>query len=312
MNKRRLLVLLLALMMVVTFAACGSSTDGDDNGDNGDATETDVVADAANAYLANKPDDNYKIGQADFVDLVKAGEDMVILDIRQADVYAEGHIMGAVNLPWGTAISDALSTIPSDKTVYVYCYTGQTAGQTVALLNVAGFDAKSVNLGWNLGISLVEGVEDVIETTENTLDGSTTIDADIQAALDAYYAGLADVADTMYKNYKISEDNAKALLDAEDDTVMFLSIRAADAYAAGHIATAVNIPWAAGMEQSFESTLDMNKTIIVYCYTGQTAAQTTAILRLLGYDAVSLNGGMGMDSNAPYGWSNKGYEVVTD
>lgn len=311
MKKRNLLVLLLALMMVVTFAACGSSSAGDDNGDAGDVPETNVVADAANAYLANKPDDNYKIGQEDFVNLVKAGEDMVILDIRQADVYGEGHIMGAVNLPWGTAISDALSTIPSDKTVYVYCYSGQTAGQAVATLNIAGFDAKSVNLGWNLGISKVEGVADVTETTVNTLDGNTTIDPDIQAALDAYYAGLADVADGMYKNYKISEDNAKAYLDAEDDSVMFLSIRAADAYAEGHVPTAINIPWAAGMQESFD-TLPMDKTIIVYCYTGQTAGQTTAVLRLLGYDAVSMNGGMGTAANAPSGWANKGYPVVAE
>jgi hypothetical protein len=31
---------------------------------------------------------------------------------------------------------------------------------------------------------------------------------------------------------------------------------------------------------------------------------------MLGYDAVSLNGGMGTAANDPYGWSNKGYEVV--
>jgi hypothetical protein len=31
---------------------------------------------------------------------------------------------------------------------------------------------------------------------------------------------------------------------------------------------------------------------------------------MLGYDAVSLNGGMGTDANAPLGWANQGYEVV--
>jgi rhodanese-related sulfurtransferase len=193
----------------------------------------------------------------------------------------------------------------------VYCVTGQTAGQTVALLNIAGFDAKSVNLGWNLGISKVEGV-DAITTTEaseygqqNTLE----VNAEIKTAVTEYYQGLADVKDTMFANYKISEDNAKKLLDEEDTSVTFLSIRKAEAFAKGHIEGATNIPFGKGMEQKFD-TLPTDKTIIVYCYTGQTAGQTVAVLKLLGYDAVSLNSGMGMESTGEAGWINKGYPVV--
>ncbi len=58
-----------------------------------------------------------------------------------------------------------MSKLPDDKTIYLYCYSGQTAGQTTALLNVAGFDVKSVRYGFSLGISKVEGYEEVIETT---------------------------------------------------------------------------------------------------------------------------------------------------
>ena len=48
----------------------------------------------------------------------------------------------------------------------------------------------------------------------------------------------------------------------------------------------------------------------MYKRQGQTAGQTTAILRLLGYDAVSLNGGVGVGVNAPLGWANQGFELV--
>lgn len=41
-----------------------------------------------------------------------------------------------------------------------------------------------------------------------------------------------------------------------------------------------------------EDILPKDKRIIVVCYTGQTAGQTVGILRLLGYDACSLMGGM--------------------
>jgi len=273
-------------------------------------TETNVVEEKVMAYFANMPDHIYKIGQKDFLDMVKAGEDITILDIRSEKDYSESHVKGAFNLPWGTAISDNLSKIPNDKPVFVYCYTGQTAGQAVATLNVAGFNARSVNLGWKLGISVVEGYDEVAETDVNTLsDDVTEINGDIQVALNDYYSGLKTVADTKYKNYKISEDGLKEMVDSEDDSIYILSVRSEKDYLNGHIKGASNIPWGKGMEQQF-STLPMDKTIVVYCYTGQTAGQTVAGLRLLGYDAVSLNGGMGMEPNAPYGWSNKGFEVV--
>src|SRR6056297_2577605 len=328
---KRFLVILTVLALVFSLAACGPSEDPveepeeseepaeeseepaeepeEEEAEEPAETDESVVADAVNAYFAEMPEDIYKIGQADFIEKVADGEDMFVLDIRQADAYAEGHIFGAYNAPWGPAIAENLDKLPTDKTVYVYCYSGQTAGQTVATLNMAGIDAKSVNLGFNFGISKVEGYEEYIETFEYEFgEAVTEIDPSVQAALTDYYEGLADVSDTMYKNYKISEMNLAELRDAGDDSIYILSIRQQDAYDAGHIAGADLIPWGAGMEQEFD-TLPMDKTIVVYCYSGQTAGQTVAGLRLLGYDAISLNGGMGVGANAPLGWSNKGYPV---
>jgi rhodanese-related sulfurtransferase len=97
-------------------------------------------------------------------------------------------------------------------------------------------------------------------------------------------------------------------IDSDAD-MMVVSIRQPGAFAEGHIEGAVNIPWGAGMEQYFGQ-LPQDQKLVVYCYTGQTAGQAVAGLRMLGYDAVSLNGGMGTDANAPLGWANQGYEVV--
>lgn len=330
MKSRGLKLLSVIITLVVVlglFAGCGSSAQPTNNqttssqpadtkpADTKPAdtkpASTNAVADAANAYFANMPADSYKISEKDLIAKVKANENMLILDIRTADVYAKGHVKGAVNLPWGTAISDNLDKLPKDKPIMVYCYTGQTAGQTVALLNVAGFNAKSVNLGWDLGLSKAEGIADVTETTENKLpDGpSANVNPDIKTAIANYYKGLGEIKDARFKNYKVSEDEAKKILDAKDAGFVFLSVRAAKDYAAGHIEGALNIPFAKDMQKQF-NTLPKDKKIIVYCYTGQTAGQTTAILRLLGFDAVSMNGGMGTAGNAPAGWANKGYPVV--
>ena len=99
------------------------------------------------------------------------------------------------------------------------------------------------------------------------------------------------------------------MVDAGDDRIYILSIRKADDFNKGHIQGASNIPFGKTMISEFAN-LPKDKTIVVYCYTGQTAGQATAALRLMGYKAVSLNGGMGMASNAPMGWANKGFPVV--
>lgn len=270
-----------------------------------------AVEDAVNSYFANLPEDNGMIGEEALLEKVKAGEDLFILDIRQPDVYQEGHIKGAINLPWGPeAIADNLDRLPGDETIYVYCYTAQTANQTVALLNFAGFEAKSVRFGWNLGITGVDGYQDVVETAENEIGEATPfeIDAEVNEAIVDYYRGLEDVSDTMFKNYKISEDMLNTLIEAEHD-IAILSIRQSSAYNEGHIEGALNVPWGKGMQEYFGQ-LPTDKKLIVYCYTGQTAGQAVAGLRMLGFDAVSLNGGMGTASNKPHGWSNKGYDVV--
>ncbi len=270
-----------------------------------------TVAEKANSYFANLPADINKIGEKDFVAKVAAGEKMLVLDIRSAADYTKGHIKGAVNAPWGMAIAENLENLPTDKQVMVYCYTGQTAGQTVALLKMAGFDAKSVNLGWNLGISKVEGYDKWVETTENPIASAvkTVVNAEMKAAIEAYFKGMEVFKGGSFANYKISEDDAKKLLDMKLQSVMFLSVRSAADFAKGHIEGAINIPFGKGMEMSFTQ-LPKDKKIIVYCYTGQTAGQTVAGLRLLGYDAVSMHSGMGTAATVPAGWLNKGFPVV--
>ncbi|OIQ62581.1 putative adenylyltransferase/sulfurtransferase MoeZ [Moorella thermoacetica] len=83
--------------------------------------------------------------------LVDAGDpNIYILDIRDAKDFAAGHIPGAHNIPF-KEVGRNLDKLPRDKTIIVYCYTGQTGGQTTAALNIAGFKARSLNGGINNG-----------------------------------------------------------------------------------------------------------------------------------------------------------------
>lgn len=322
----KVIALMLALLMLVSLSACMSEepakevasmdltadkdTDGSEDVDTAEANDDiegsmdTIVGD----YFANKPDHSYMIKSDDIIGRVAAGDELVILDIRQPDVYGEGHLKGAINVPWGSAIAENLNKIPQDKEVFIYCYSGQTAGQAVMTLNAAGINARSIAYGWNFGLSKAEGITDVTETAVNEFDGTTyEVTADVQTALDTYYTGLGDVKETNWKNYKVSEANLKAMIDGEEDFYL-ISARKADDFAEAHIEGAINIPYGTGFITNLGS-VPKDKKVVVYCYSGQTAGQATAAMRLLGYDAVSLNGGMGTGTSAPNGWTNKGFTV---
>jgi rhodanese-related sulfurtransferase len=263
-----------------------------------------TVEAAALAYFADFPG-NRIIDTTAIMEKMDAGEDMLLLDIRSAEDYAKGHLKGAVNAPWGPAIAKALAWLPDDKPVYVNCYTGQTAGQAVAALNVAGIKAESIKYGWNLGISKTEGVDAYISTEAAMAPDASGVkyDADIKAAVENYFNVIPDKGSNIWPAAKVKE-----ALDAEElNTVV--SIRQAADYATAHIQGAINIPWEKGMQEKF-SMLPKDETIVVHCYSGQTAGQAVAIMRLLGYDAVSMKSGMGTPVTAPSGWMNEGFPVV--
>ena len=67
------------------------------------------------------------------------------------DRYLSGHIEGAYNYIPGEAFTTTtnLKTLPTDETIVVYCYTGQTSAYVAAFLNVLGYDAKTLKFGAN-------------------------------------------------------------------------------------------------------------------------------------------------------------------
>ncbi len=298
------------ILLAVLFVPAAVFANGDQEAASAPATEVkaapqvDTVAEAANAYFAEMPGSRI-IASADLFAKMDAGEDMLIVDIRSAADYEKGHLKGAVNAPWGPAIADALAWLPDDKPVYVNCYSGQTAGQTVAVLNVAGIQAQSIKSGWNFGISKTEGYE-AYTTTEAALTPDASgvkYDAAIKAAAEGYFKAIPDAGSNIWPASKVKE-----ALDAEDD-ITIVSIRQPDAYAGGHVESAINIPWAKGMQEKFTA-LPKDEVIVVYCYTGQTAGQTVGILRLLGYNAVSMKSGMGSAATGGTGWGEEGFPVV--
>ena len=105
-----------------------------------------VLLKSVKDYFAAAPDNgNNIISQEDTTAALEAGE-VTVVDIRSADDFAAGHIEGAINVPFGANMQESFAELPSGKLI-VTCYTGQTAGQTVAVLRQLGYDAYSLKSG---------------------------------------------------------------------------------------------------------------------------------------------------------------------
>ncbi len=79
------------------------------------------------------------ITQDEFIVLQKSKEsDFVLLDVRTAGEFSQGHIKGAINITH-TEIVNRLSEIPKDKKIIIYCRSGRRAGVAANALKKNGF-----------------------------------------------------------------------------------------------------------------------------------------------------------------------------
>lgn len=68
-----------------------------------------------------------------------ATEGAVLIDVRGADEYRQGHIPGAVNIPLDS-IDRVLAEYPQKETpLFVHCLSGARSGRAVSFLQRAGY-----------------------------------------------------------------------------------------------------------------------------------------------------------------------------
>lgn len=79
--------------------------------------------------------------------LTDAPDDLVILDVRTPEEFAEGHLDGAVLVDFYDAdFADQLAELDPDVPYLVYCRSGNRSGQTLPLMEQLGF-GSAVDIG---------------------------------------------------------------------------------------------------------------------------------------------------------------------
>lgn len=93
------------------------------------------------------------------------------------------------------------------------------------------------------------------------------------------------------KNLLSSQEFSHSLSSIQDKII--LDVRTPDEYSGGHIQDAINIDWNNGDFEQKTSSIDKNKTIMVYCLSGGRSSAAASYLRSAGYrDIKELDGGM--------------------
>ncbi len=222
-----------------------------------------------------------------------------IIDIRGEEYSTIGHIEVAVQVPEKDVISHLENTDLSayDDQVVIVCYSGQTAAYVVTLANMAGHSTVSLGFGmssWNAATAgpwnnnAKNTYAALLETTANPKaeEGELPVwETGFEEAEDILAARIDEVNKAGFAAAKIT---AKEVWD-DPDKYYIVNYWPEDRYNLGHIPGAIQYtPNESMLSDAYLKTLPTDKTIVVYCYTGQGSAFLSAYLRVLGYDAKSL------------------------
>jgi len=232
------------------------------------------IVGAVDAWLSALPEGYLAVGKLDaFKDAIENTKPLLI-DVREANEYAEGHIPGAINIPLRT-LTQNLDKIPADQPVFVYCASGLRAGTALTALGLLGYDnVKSFPPGWK-GWSEA-GEEVSTEAVEAAIVTPKDVNPEMLAAVEEF---LINIPEGYY-----AVGTVEKMAEAIEAGALPLDVREASEFEQGHIAGAPNIPIRT-LAQNLDS-IPTDQPVIVYCASGHRAAISNAALHIMGLDNV--------------------------
>lgn len=245
--------------------------------------QSDSVKAALEAYNQNLPE-GYGTISAEDVGTALIERTPVLLDVREANEYAEGHIEGSFNVPI-RELGKNLNLLPDlNAEIIVICKGGGRAMLAQSSLNVLGYvNAKTMKGGFNAWV----GEEFPVSTEPFVPEAGTApeFDADLLAAVDGYLSSLPE-------GYGLVSVTALAEELAEKELVL-IDVRSETEWnEQGYIAGAQHIWIDEFMAHQDMWPADKNTEIVIYCASSYRGGIAMTILKLMGYANVrNVTGG---------------------
>jgi len=225
----------------------------------------------------------------------------LVIDIRNADWFAYGHVKGAKNvqpLELFNYFENEIDPATYDK-ITLICYSGQSASYYTSLLRLYGFD-NVYSLKWGMSSwadefatnmwvknskdEFTEQLEKTTNTkpskgaTPNLTTGKTEVSEILKARIQEAFA----------KPYKEFIVKSEAAFETPED-YFIVNYVDEDLYNTGHLKGAVNYQPNMSLASGTDLyTLPVDKKILVNSDTGLSSAYVVAYLHVLGYDVYNL------------------------
>ncbi|HEY3375579.1 MAG TPA: rhodanese-like domain-containing protein [Candidatus Aquicultor sp.] len=150
LDIKKILTALIIVASIIIAAGCSSNqpSSQDQNGQVGQTGTEQTASQAQQQAQTNYRD----VDAAQAKQLIDSDKTLQLIDVREQDEYAGGHIEGAKLIPIGE-LSTRMSEIDKAKPVLVYCLSGVRSAQAAQVLVQSGYP-KVYNLasgidGWS-------------------------------------------------------------------------------------------------------------------------------------------------------------------
>jgi rhodanese-related sulfurtransferase len=226
----------------------------------------------------------------------------LVIDMREPEVFAKGHIKGAVNVEIESLpdyFAGKIKPFEYDK-IILACNSGQSSGYATLLLRIMGY-GNVYSLRWGMSgwspkmdNKWLEGISSKYEALLDTTTYEKAAPADFPLINTGKSTG-AEIFDSrisgIFNEYHDATITADSVF-AHPEKYYIINYDRKDKYETGHIPGAIRYKPGGTLGILAEmQTIPADKEVVVYCATGHNSAFVTAYLRLFGYKAKTLRFG---------------------
>jgi len=285
-------------MISLLIAGCGGGKDNNDHLDN-DKFEMLVEYIEQNGDFINTDASPGAVNASEVMENID--KNIHIIDIRTPEDYAAGHISKAVNVSFSDLIDYFENKIEASgfEKIYLFSSDGQAAFFASGLLRLLGYDnVYPVRFGmcaWHEDYAveywlrnLTSLYSDKLVNEDNPIPENgdyPVIKSEFNTGYEILRERAIELLQHPYKDYVVTADE----VFASPENYHIICYWKKEYFDLGHIPGAIHYAPKKSLSRETQlSTLPLDKTIVLYCNSGNHSSTVAAYLRILGYDAKSL------------------------
>jgi rhodanese-related sulfurtransferase len=311
MKKQYYSILLISILVIVSFTGCSGKKPENKQSAVQELNKPAVIGNETSLLLKDLEENGDYVNSQVFPSLIKASivnesldKNILVIDLRSAKQFSEGHIKGAVNKKFEelqTYFENGIKPFEYGM-IIIACEDGQVSSYATSLLRLMGYgNVYAMRWGmsaWNNKYAMEGWMKGVSGKNENNLENKVNEKPPSKGMPELKTGMTTGVEIGAARFRKLFEEGTGNVFITADEVFRntqkyyIINLERKDKYEDGHIPGAVRYKPEATLGFIEEmASIPTDKTVVVYCGTGHNSGFATAYLRLFGYDACTLKYG---------------------